>query len=333
MQDLSFAVRYVSELLNTAISQRASDIHFDPFAQFIRISLRIDGLLHRHDELACNAYGSVIARLKTLSSLDIAQQRLPQDGRFEWQKQHFRLHTCPCLHGEKMVARLLPTLKQQLTLDTLGLLPAQLNMLQKSLSKGSGLIMVTGPTGSGKTMSLYACLQFLAQQALQIVTLEDPVEMALEGISQIPVRKDYSLSYTDLLKAVLRQDPDIIMIGEIRDSETAQIAIRAALTGHLVLSTLHTSDAFSCVQRLEQMGVPKYHLDDCLNLVLAQRLVRCLCKQCEGSGCDYCRAGFHGRIGVFECLQNDEDFTKLHAAGIEKVRQGITTEQEIQRVL
>jgi type II secretory ATPase GspE/PulE/Tfp pilus assembly ATPase PilB-like protein len=336
MQDLSFAVSYVSELLNKAISKKASDIHFDPFAQSIRISLRIDGLLHEHTRLAKETYASIVARLKTLAKLDIAQQRLPQDGRFEWQEQHFRLHSCPALFGEKMVARLLPTLKQQLTLDRLGLLPEQLTSLQAALQKGAGLIMVTGPTGSGKTMTLYACLQQLAQQALQIITLEDPVEMALDNVSQIPVRKAYQLSYAELLKAILRQDPDIIMIGEIRDPETAQIAIRAALTGHLVLSTLHTANSKSCVQRLLQMGVTKYHLDDCLHLVVAQRLLRCLCTDCQGRGCNSCKQGYKSRTGVFECLElqaGNETLFSLHDAAMQKCAQGITSEEEARRVL
>ncbi len=340
MQDLSFAVTYVSELLNSAIRQRASDIHCDPFAESIRIRFRIDGLLQDYHSLPCAHYLAIIARLKTLAALDIAQQRLPQDGRFHWQQQHFRIHTCPSLHGEKMVIRLLPALEQQLSLDKIGLLPTQLTCVKDVLTKRSGIIIVTGPTGSGKTMTLYACLQFLIQQPLQIITLEDPVEIALPGISQIPVRKDFSLAYADLLKAILRQDPDVIMIGEIRDNETAHVAIRAALTGHLVLSTLHTPNAMGCIQRLHQMGIASYHLADSLNLVIAQRLVRMLCP-----------TGMQGRTGLFECLtltpnmrhllqdedwptriQLPENFISMRDAGLIKVKENITTEEELRDV-
>lgn len=319
---MTTAVEQVDTILIQALSLSASDIHFDPQPSGCRIRLRVDGLLSFLTELPLPLYQAVLARIKTLSGLDIAQQRLPQDGRLiyfhqQWAAQ-FRTHTCACLHGEKLVLRLIQGMEQVLHLDQLGFLPEQFSIVSELLQQTHGLIIVCGPTGSGKTMTLYAILQALKARDLHIVTLEDPVEIALNEISQLQVNRKQQLDFATLLRASLRQDPDVIMIGEIRDEETAQIAVRAALTGHLVLTSLHTPNALASVARLRNMGVAAYDLDECLRAVIAQRLVRLTSK---------------GRTGIFECYQPGKNNQSLEEAGQIKIHRGLTTEEELRRVL
>lgn len=319
-------VEQVTVILAHALEHKASDIHFDPYAHFCRIRMRVDGVIRPFEELTLPAYQAVLTRIKTLSGLDIAQQRLPQDGRLvffhDQQPAQFRAHTCPSIHGEKLVLRLIQSVDQSLPLESLGFLTDQLTLMQNLLTHTHGLIIVCGPTGSGKTMTLYAILQALAARDLQIITLEDPVEIAIEGISQLQIQRKQQLDFATLLRASLRQDPDVIMIGEIRDQETAEIAVRAALTGHLVLTSLHTPNATASLARLRNMGIAPYDLDECLRAVIAQRLVR------VRQGDDY-----RGRTGIFECYQTDVPYLSLDEVGKIKIQAGITTQEEIRRVL
>lgn len=288
--------------------------------------MRIDGMLRAHQLLPMNHYQAVLTRIKTLSGLDIAQQRTPQDGRMAFfhgsYQAQFRVHSCASIHGEKLVLRLIQIADQCLSLDALGLLPEQLGQIQSVLNQPHGLIIVCGPTGSGKTMTLYAMLTYLLQRELQIITLEDPVEIVIEGLSQLQIQRKQQLDFATLLRACLRQDPDVIMVGEIRDEETAHIAIRAALTGHLVLTSLHTPTAQASLGRLKNMGIASYDLDECLRAVIAQRLVRI--KQ---------NNQLKGRSGLFECYQPHISSLSLHEAAQIKVQSGLTTETEILRVV
>lgn len=320
------AVDQVHQLLHYALIHQASDLHFDPEPQHCRVRMRIDGVISPHLELSLPSYQAVLTRIKTLSGLDIAQQRIPQDGRLiYYHEQHpaqFRVHSCACVHGEKLVLRLIQTAHQCLSIQDLGFLPEQETLLMPLLAQTHGLIIVCGPTGSGKTMTLYAVLQALAQRDLQIITLEDPVEIALSGISQLQVQRKVQLDFANLLRASLRQDPDVIMVGEIRDQETAEIAVRAALTGHLVLTSLHTPHAQASLARLRNLGIASYDLDECLKAVIAQRLVRTL-KEGE----------LRGRTGIFEIYRPGQAYLDLESTGKLKVAAGITTEAELRRVL
>jgi type II secretory ATPase GspE/PulE/Tfp pilus assembly ATPase PilB-like protein len=278
------------------------------------------------DLLPLPLYQSVLARIKTLSGLDIAQQRIPQDGRLVYFHDQvatqFRVHTCASIHGEKLVLRLIQGMEEILNLNQLGLLPEQDLILTELLEQTHGLIIVCGPTGSGKTMTLYAILQALMKRDLQIITLEDPVEIALEGISQLQIHRKQQLDFATLLRASLRQDPDVIMIGEIRDEETAQIAVRAALTGHLVLTSLHTPTALASLTRLKNMGIAPYDLEESLCAVIAQRLVRL--KKSDH---------FEGRTGIFEIYQPNQTCLSLASAGQIKIQLGLTSADELRRVL
>ncbi len=313
-----------STIIADALHARASDIHFEPTQNTVSIRFRIDGLLTFIENLPKTIYAQWLIRFKTLANLDIAQSLRPQDGRFSFEttaRYHFRLHTCPTIFGEKMVIRLLPESQQILSLTELGLHSTQHMALQKALQQRWGLIIVTGPTGSGKSMTLYACLQWLKTQPLQITTLEDPVEIPLEGTTQIAIQEKQGLTFSNALRAVLRQDPDVILVGEMRDFETADIAIRAALTGHLVLTTLHTPNAASALRRLENMNIPTYNLADSLSLVVSQRLARRVDR---------------GRIGIFEIMTRDQhyiDDLTLRESGYLHVSNENTTLQEIERVL
>jgi len=315
-----------TKVLSDALLRNASDIHCDPGMQACRIRMRIDGVISPYTTVPSSEYCAMLARIKTLSGLDIAQQRLPQDGRLTFfHEQHqaqFRVHTCASIHGEKLVMRLIRGADRSFSLDELGLLPEQLHTLLSLLTQTHGLIIVCGPTGSGKTMTLYAMLQHLMARDLQIITLEDPVEIVIEGLSQLQIQRKQQLDFATLLRASLRQDPDVIMIGEIRDEETAHIAVRAALTGHLVLTSLHTPHAQASLTRLHNMGIAAYDLDECLRAVVAQRLVRV--RQGES---------FKGRTGIFECYQPQLQGLSLADAAQFKVDAGITSAQEIQRVL
>jgi type II secretory ATPase GspE/PulE/Tfp pilus assembly ATPase PilB-like protein len=319
-------VELVNHILLDALKLNASDIHFDPCAAHCRLRMRIDGIITTHSELPHPVYTALLARIKTLSNLDIAQQKLPQDGRLAfYHEQHqaqFRVHTCASIHGEKMVLRLIQQAKRCFPLNELGLLTCQVNTLSNILKQTHGLIVVCGPTGCGKTMTLYAMIHHLMQSCLQIITLEDPVEMVIDGVSQLQVHRKQQLDFATLLRACLRQDPDVLMIGEIRDEETAQIAIRAALTGHLVLTSLHTPSAQASLTRLRNMGIAPYDLDECLRAVIAQRLIRL--KYGEN---------FAGRSGIFEIFQPGLQHLSLEAVANLKVQAGLSTQAEIQRVI
>ena len=322
------AINAVEQILRQAIQRRASDVHFEPQRKGLRVRLRIDGVLHKLPNLPDAAPAAVLARLKILGGLDIAERRLPQDGQFTLEIDErltaFRLSTLPISHGEKAVVRLLQSENSAITLDKLGMPLAQLRLLKSALAKPQGLILVTGPTGSGKTFTLYSGLSALNVPDKNVCSVEDPVEIPLEGINQTQIQPRSGLDFNRVLRALLRQDPDVIMVGEIRDAETASVAVKAAQTGHLVLSTLHTNSTAETLTRLRQMDIPGYLLGSALQLVVAQRLVRRLCVHCRqpaqaiahlphemwpgtlqtwrAPGCDHCFSGYYGRLALFEML-------------------------------
>ncbi|OSM97382.1 type II secretion system protein GspE [Lonsdalea populi] len=321
-------VRFINQTLNSAIQRRASDIHFEPMTMHCRIRLRIDGVLQEVPSAPDELTPRLIARLKIMGKLDIAERRLPQDGQFTLQldqeRYSLRIATLPIHTGEKVVLRVLQTQQQALTLDTLGLSTRALRLFKQVLRLPQGMILVTGPTGSGKTFTLYSAVRWLNSTSRNICSVEDPVEIPLEGINQTAVNAKSRLDFSRVLRALLRQDPDVIMIGEIRDSETADIAVKAAQTGHLVLSTLHTNSASETITRLRHLGVPGYLLASALKLIIAQRLVRKLCPHCREpvpskpvlphsswsgplrqwrpQGCNHCFSGYYGRVAIYDLL-------------------------------
>lgn len=331
-------VHYLQQLLEQAVNLKASDIHFEPYEQRYRVRMRVDGLLREIASAPMALKDRLASRIKVLSRLDIAEKRLPQDGRMKLTTQtgrllDLRVSTLPTLFGEKLVLRILDGQHQNLDLNTLGYEPEDLAQLRQAIARPEGLLLVTGPTGSGKTQSLYACLHQLNQDEVNIATVEDPCEIALPGINQVNVQDKPGLSFAVALRAFLRQDPDILMIGEIRDLETAEIAIQAAQTGHLVLSTLHTNDAPAALTRLRNMGVAPYNIAASVTMVTAQRLVRRLCTHCKvpvqinakslagagwpidprqtdsqtayqasPQGCPQCHKGYAGRTGIFQVM-------------------------------
>lgn len=318
----------VDHILLHAFQRRASDIHIEPCSPGMRVRLRIDGVLQPLQTISETQQAALIARLKILGNLDIAERRLPQDGQFTLQLQGeqaaFRLSTLPVRDGEKAVIRLLQSEAQDLALDKLGMSSVALQHYRHALAQPQGLILVTGPTGSGKTFTLYSGLSALNQPGRNLCSVEDPVEIPLQGVNQTQINPRAGLDFQRVLRALLRQDPDIIMLGEIRDAESAEIAVKAAQTGHLVLSTLHTNSTTETLVRLGQMGIPGYLLASALRLVIAQRLVRRLCPHCrapaekianlpafsepgalqnwQAVGCDHCFSGYYGRLALFEML-------------------------------
>lgn len=324
-------IQFVDHMIHHAQQQGASDLHIEPYEHAARIRYRQDGLLYEIAHIELHLASRVITRLKVLADLDISERRLPQDGRFKINTRHHktidvRLSSCPTLHGEKIVLRLLDNSRLTLSLDTLGLTIAQKTLFLNKISQPQGLILVTGPTGSGKTMTLYSALDYLNSIEKNILTVEDPVELQIDGINQVHINPKAGLDFTAALRAFLRQDPDIIMVGEIRDRETAEIAVQAAQTGHLVLSTLHTNGAAETLTRLISMRIPSYQLTSTLTLIVAQRLLRKLCSFCKQEetkpafaldaeqktqlfrayGCNHCRQGYQGRTAIFECLSLSE---------------------------
>jgi len=329
-------VRYVNKVLVDAIQQGASDIHFEPYEKFYRIRYRRDGELKTIAQPPVSQGSRLAARMKVMSRMDLAERRVPQDGRIKLNLSKtkaidFRVNTCPTLWGEKIVARILDASSAMLGIDVLGYEPEQKAAYLKALEQPQGMILVTGPTGSGKTVSLYTGLNILNTDDINISTAEDPAEINLPGINQVNVNPKTGLTFAAALKSFLRQDPDVIMVGEIRDLETAEIAIKAAQTGHLVLSTLHTNDAPQTITRLMNMGVPGYNIASTLSLVIAQRLARRLCKNCkkptdiprvellkngfteemlatpgfmlyQAVGCDQCDRGYKGRTGIYQVM-------------------------------
>ena len=380
-------VRFVNKILLDAIKRGASDIHFEPYEKSFRVRTRLDGVLSEVAQPPVALATKVCARLKVMSRMDIAERRVPQDGRIKMRLSKnraidFRVNTCPTLHGEKVVLRILDASAAQLGIDVLGYEPNQKDMYQKTLLKPYGMILVTGPTGSGKTVSLYTGLNILNTEDRNISTAEDPCEINLPGVNQVNVNPKVGLTFASALKAFLRQDPDIIMVGEIRDLETAEIAIKAAQTGHLVLSTLHTNDAPRTLTRLVDMGVKPYAIATSVSLIIAQRLARKLCDNCKESkdiprealekegfeaedfdsdltifvpkGCKSCNDGYKGRIGIFQVMEVSETMGRiimeggnalqiadqaategvidLRRAGLNKVKDGVTSLEEINRV-
>jgi type IV pilus assembly protein PilB len=381
-------VRFINGILTTAIKTGASDIHFEPYEKAYRVRTRIDGILHEVKTAPIALGGRIAARLKVLSRLNIAERRIPQDGRMRLKLSKtkaidFRVNTCPTLFGEKIVLRILDPTSAQLGIDALGYEDEQKELFLKTMHNPYGMILVTGPTGSGKTVSLYTALNILNTDDRNISTAEDPAEITLQGINQVNVNPAAGLNFSDALRAFLRQDPDIIMVGEIRDLETAEIAIKAAQTGHMVLSTLHTNDAPQTLTRLANMGVPPFNIASAVSLIIAQRLARRLCSNCKTKddlptealleegftqvqidsgvtiykavGCESCTAGYKGRVGVYQVMpiseamgriimeggnsmqladqSKKEGVSDLRESGLKKVAAGLTSLEEINRVI
>jgi type IV pilus assembly protein PilB len=379
-------VRFINKILLDAVKKGASDIHFEPYEQFYRIRRRQDGILYDVNRPPVTLGMRLAARLKVMARLDIAERRVPQDGRIKLKlSKHraidFRVSSCPTLWGEKIVLRILDATSAQIGVDALGFEPHQKEVYLKTLSKPQGMILVTGPTGSGKTVTLYTGLNILNTTDRNISTAEDPVEINLPGINQVNVNPRIGLDFAGSLRAFLRQDPDVIMVGEIRDLETAEIAIKAAQTGHMVLSTLHTNDAPQSLERLVNMGVAPFNIASSVHLIIAQRLARRLCRHCRGrvdiprdallqlgfvpdeldglavygpKGCDQCTDGYKGRVGIYQVMPvsaamgriimdggnsldiakqaDEEGIIDLRRAGLNKVKEGATSLEEIHRV-
>jgi type IV pilus assembly protein PilB len=342
-------VRFVNKIMLDAIRKAASDIHFEPYEKYYRIRLRIDGVLREIAQPPVQLATKLAARLKVMSRLDIAERRVPQDGRIKMRLSKnrsidFRVSSCPTLFGEKIVLRILDASTAMMGIDALGYEPFQKALYMKTLARPQGMILVTGPTGSGKTVSLYTGLSILNVEDTNISTAEDPAEIVLPGVNQVNVNPKVGLTFASALRAFLRQDPDVIMVGEVRDLETAEIAIKAAQTGHLVLSTLHTNDAPQTLTRLVDMGVKPYAIATSVSLIIAQRLSRRLCSNCkvpltlpaeallkEGFteeqisapdfkvhkpvGCSQCTDGYKGRIGIYEVLPVTESVGRIILEG------------------
>ncbi len=381
-------VKYLQKIMLDAIGAGVSDIHFEPYEKFFRIRYRLDGILKEVAQPPLVIKDKMASRIKVISKLDISEKRVPQDGRMKLvltknRSIDFRVSTLPTLYGEKIVLRILDSAGVKLGIEALGYEPDQQKLLMNAIGRPYGMILVTGPTGSGKTVSLYTCLNILNQPGINISTAEDPAEIQLAGINQVNLNEKAGLTFANALRAFLRQDPDIIMVGEIRDIETADIAIKAAQTGHLVLSTLHTNDAPATLMRLANMGVPAFNIASSVILITAQRLARKLCTQCklpedippeallqagfkeedlDGSwqaygpaGCDNCLGtGYKGRMGIYEVMpitdemrqiimrngtvldiaeqSQKEGVRNLRQSGLLKVKQGLTSLEEIEAV-
>lgn len=376
-------------ILIEALKAGASDIHVEPYEKEFRVRFRIDGILHNIMALPMRVRDPLISRLKIMAKLDISEKRLPQDGRIKIRLRveersrdlDLRVSTVPAQFGEKVVMRLLDKTKLQLDMTQLGFEPEPLRRFKDAIDRPYGIVLVTGPTGSGKTNTLYSAIAQLNDPTVNIMTAEDPIEFNLAGINQVQMKEQIGLTFASALRAFLRQDPDIVLVGEIRDFETAEIAVKAALTGHLVLSTLHTNDAPSTINRLMNMGIEPFLVATSINAICAQRLVRRICSQCaedvetppqmliqvgfapdevktlkikRGRGCERCNnAGYKGRVGLYECLQFsdeirdmilsgassielkrkaiEEGMVSLRMAGLQKIRDGVTTLEEVLR--
>ncbi|WP_273976776.1 type IV-A pilus assembly ATPase PilB [Vibrio parahaemolyticus] len=383
-QDESPVSRYINQILLDAVRKGASDIHFEPYEKMYRVRLRCDGILIETQQPPNHLSRRLSARIKILSKLDIAERRLPQDGRIKLKLNQdtaidMRVSTLPTLFGEKIVLRLLDSSSASLDIDKLGYSEQQKQLYLEALRRPQGMILMTGPTGSGKTVSLYTGLNILNKPEINISTAEDPVEINLSGINQVQVQPKIGFGFAEALRSFLRQDPDVVMVGEIRDLDTAEIAIKASQTGHLVLSTLHTNSAAETIIRLSNMGVESFNLASSLSLIIAQRLARKLCPYCKQpqehtvqlqhldiqttdnifkanpDGCNECTHGYSGRTGIYEVMRFDESLSEalikgasvheleklaiangmstLQMSGIEKLKQGITSFSELQRVL
>ena len=379
-------VRLINLILLQALEQRATDIHIEPREKALSIRFRVDGALREVNSPPKRMQSAIISRIKILSDLDIAERRLPQDGRCRIRVRQkdidIRVSTLPAVYGEKVVMRLLDKANLFKKIEKLGLEPGEQEKFISAIERPHGMLLVTGPTGSGKTTTLYTALDYINSPDKNIITVENPVEYELEGINQVQVKTKIGLTFANALRSILRQDPDVIMIGEIRDLETAKIAINSALTGHLVFSTLHTNDAVSSIIRLVNLGIEPYLIVSCLNMAIAQRLIRRICPHCKaeytpslktlkyiepelggenefkyyrGTGCEHCAGtGYYGRMAIYEILQMDSEIAELVAkganenqlqktalekgmvtllgSGIEKVKQGLTTIDEVLKV-
>ena len=377
-------VKFIQKVLIDAITEGASDIHFEPYEKFYRIRVRTDGILHEIAQPPLILKEKIASRIKIISRLDISEKRIPQDGRTKLvlsksKAIDFRVSTLPTLHGEKIVMRILDSSSAMLGIEALGYEPEQKQLLLEAVGRPYGMVLVTGPTGSGKTVSLYTCLNILNKAGVNISTAEDPAEINLPGINQVNVNEKAGLTFASALRAFLRQDPDVIMVGEIRDLETAEISVKAAQTGHLVLSTLHTNDAPTTLERLKNMGVAPFNIASSVIMITAQRLARRLCsckkpvnipiesllqagfrgEELDGSWqpygpgeCDRCKgSGYKGRVGIYQVMPISEDIahiimtggnsmdiaaqaeregvSDLRQSGLLKVRQGVTSLEEI----
>ena len=339
--DDSLIIRTWHEITTRAIHARASDIHIEAGAEATLVRIRVDGLLQIQSHYPAELHDRLITRIKVLGRLDIAEKRLPQDGRLsighDFSKPNIdcRVSILPTLYGEKAVIRILPNCVDELDLEEIGLLSCQLQIFQKALSQSNGLILVTGPTGSGKTRTLYSCLRQLNEQHRNLYSIEDPIEIRLAGVNQVAYHPRAGLDFPIIIRALLRQDPDVIMIGEIRDAATAQLAIQAAQTGHLVLSTLHTRNARGAISRLKNLGIDQEAIESCLLIVSSQRLVRKICHHClklstdQGNQCSVCKGGgYFGRIGIHEVLDKPQlsdpsiPSISMHEAGLAHIRAG-----------
>lgn len=356
-------VEYVNKILEHAVKNRSSDIHFEPFENEFKIRYRVDGVLHDIPSPPQHLATAIISRLKVMAHLNIAEQRSPQDGRFQTEFEHhpidFRVSTLPTQHGESLVLRILDRNVMNLTLEQLGMSDFVYERVRSLLHKPNGIFIVTGPTGSGKTTTIYSCLNKLNSSSIKILTAEDPIEYELDGIQQISINEDIGLTFAHLLRSFLRHDPDKMLVGEIRDFETAQMAIQASLTGHLVLTSLHTNDSTGAITRLTDMGVESFLISATLEAVLAQRLVRKICPSCKtiyhpnlslltqldlerenvfyhGQGCEHCmNTGYRGRFGIYELLEMNDVIRQLihQKTSSVKIRQkavemGMTTLRE-----
>ncbi|NBU45707.1 MAG: type II/IV secretion system protein, partial [Betaproteobacteria bacterium] len=361
------ATACLDALIAQALHWQASDIHFEPFEHGLRVRCRVDGRLRAMASPSPALRERLLSRLKVLARLDIADKRIAQDGQLNWSQQgqtvHLRVSTLPTLQGEKIVLRVLDTRQLPLSLPALGYTPRDLAQLTQALARPHGMVLLTGPTGSGKTATLYSCLAHLQHEAVNIATVEDPSEIPLDGINQVSVNERAGLGFAQALRALLRQDPDILMVGEMRDRETAGIALQAAQTGHLVLSTLHSNDAPSALWRLVQLGLERTQVAHTVHLIVAQRLVRRLCTHCRippdteagtwtALGCHLCHEGYRGRVGLFQVMPisatmqglisagadvqtlsrqaQEEGVRSVFEDGCDKARQGLTTLTEVQ---
>ncbi len=341
-------IQALNTLIETAITHRASDLHFEPYPTHYQIRMRQDGILYDIMRLDAHVHLIWSARLKIMSGLNIAEKRLPQDGQFCFTNTAhntywIRISTIPVYSGEKIVLRFLNANAKPLALDTLGLNSVVYQHFIQHLHDPQGLILITGPTGSGKTQTLYSALNVLNQSHHNITALEDPIEIQTPGINQMQMHPKIGLTFSTALRALLRQDPDIIMIGEIRDPETAALAIQAAQTGHLVLASLHTAHAHGTLKRLQHLNISSTDLQETLRLILNQRLVRKRCGHClhvdhdQRQSCPYCRGGYYDRTGIFECVTQHHGQFETHAtlksSGLEKINAQITDHAELTRVL
>ena len=378
-QDAS-VVKLVNQILTEAVSSRATDIHLESYRDKALVRYRIDGILYeiRLPQQVKDLYAAIVSRIKIMANLNVVERRMPQDGRaiikVQDKQVDLRISVIPALHGENVVIRILP-MNMLFNLEDLGMRPEDLKNLEHLLNKPHGIVFLTGPTGSGKTTTLYACLSKLNKEAVKIITIEDPIEYELNGVMQIQVRPEIGFTFANALRSILRHDPDIMMVGEVRDLETAELAIRTSLTGHPIFSTLHTNDSCSGIARLFDIGIEPYLVASSVNAFISQRLVRVICPNCKqerkdkdllpkwirdtrnfyGKGCDNCKSsGYKGRVAIYEMLfindtirelmtdkvsvrqiktkAKEIGFKTLFDAGVEKIKEGLTTAEEVLRV-